>query len=58
MGAFSQPCPQPLTTMVNYMVKAICTIKRDKSIKAIDVRSNIQSEYVAKMKKNLKLTVW
>jgi hypothetical protein len=44
--------------MVNYTVKAICAIKRDRSIKAIDVRSDIQSEYVAKMKKNLKLTVW
>jgi len=26
--------------------------------KAIDVRSNVQSEYVAKMKNNLKSTVW
>ena len=47
-----------METMVNYTVKAICAIKRDGSIKAIDVRSDVQSEYVAKMKKNLKLTVW
>ena len=47
-----------METMVNYTVKAICAIKRDKSIKAIDVRSDVQSEYVSNMKKNLKLTVW
>jgi cation diffusion facilitator CzcD-associated flavoprotein CzcO len=55
-GHSSQLCY--METMVNYTVKAICAIKRDKNIKAIDVRSNVQSEYVAKMKKNLKLTVW
>jgi len=47
-----------METMVNYTVKAICAIKQDKSIKAIDARINLQSEYVAKVKKNLKLTVW
>jgi cation diffusion facilitator CzcD-associated flavoprotein CzcO len=47
-----------METMVNYTVKAISSIKRDKSIKAIDVRSDVQCEYVSKMKKNLKLTVW
>jgi len=47
-----------METMVNYTVKAICAIKQDKSIKAIDVRISLQSEYVAKVKKNLKLTVW
>ncbi|MFT5400781.1 MAG: cation diffusion facilitator CzcD-associated flavoprotein CzcO [Gammaproteobacteria bacterium] len=55
-GHSSQLCY--METMVNYTVKAICAIKRDKSIKAIDVRSNVQREYVAKTKKNLKLTVW
>lgn len=44
--------------MVKYIVKAICAIKRDKSIKAIDVKPHVQNEYVAKMKKTLKLTVW
>ena len=44
--------------MVKYTVKAIGAIKRDKSIKAIDVKSNVQNEYIAKLKKNLKLTVW
>jgi cation diffusion facilitator CzcD-associated flavoprotein CzcO len=55
-GHSSQLCY--METMVKYTVKAICAIKRDKSIKAIDVRSDVQSEYVAKTKKNLKLTVW
>jgi cation diffusion facilitator CzcD-associated flavoprotein CzcO len=55
-GHSSQLCY--METMVNYTVKAICAIKRDKNIKAIDVKSNVQSEYVAKMKKNLQLTVW
>ena len=44
--------------MVNCTVKAISAIKRDKSIKAIDVKSGVQSEYVAKMKKTMQLTVW
>jgi len=47
-----------METMVNYTVKAICAIKRDKSIKAIDVRSDVQNEYVSIMKQNLQLTVW
>ena len=47
-----------METMVNYTVKAICAIKQDKSIKAIDARISLQSEYVANVKKNLKLTVW
>jgi cation diffusion facilitator CzcD-associated flavoprotein CzcO len=55
-GHSSQLCY--METMVKYTVKAICAIKRDKSIKAIDVRSNVQSEYVANMKKKMKLTVW
>ena len=55
-GHSSQLCY--METMVNYTIKAICAIKRDKNIRAIDVRSHVQSEYVTKMKKNLKLTVW
>jgi cation diffusion facilitator CzcD-associated flavoprotein CzcO len=47
-----------METMVNYTVKAICAIKRDKTIRAIDVKSDVQSRYVTKMKKTLKLTVW
>ena len=47
-----------METLVNYAIKAICAISLDKSIKAIDVRSSSQSEYVPKMERNLKLTVW
>ena len=47
-----------METMVNYIVKAICAVKLDESIKAIDVRSDIQAEYVAEVKNNLKKTVW
>jgi len=55
-GHSSQLCY--METMVNYAVKAICAVKRDKSIKAIDVRSKLQNEYVTAMKRDLKLTVW
>ena len=55
-GHSSQLCY--METMVNYTVKAICAIKRDKTIKAIDVKSDIQSEYVAKMKETMQSTVW
>jgi len=47
-----------MQAMVGYTVKAICAVKRDKSIKAIDVVSEVQSEYVAKMKQTMQLTVW
>jgi hypothetical protein len=47
-----------MEAMVKYAVKAIRAVRRDKRIKAIDVRSDVQSDYVAAMKKNLKLTVW
>ncbi|MFT5401042.1 MAG: cation diffusion facilitator CzcD-associated flavoprotein CzcO [Gammaproteobacteria bacterium] len=55
-GHSSQLCY--METMVKYTVKAICATKQAKSIKAINVKSNVQGEYVAKMKKNLKSTVW
>jgi cation diffusion facilitator CzcD-associated flavoprotein CzcO len=47
-----------METMVDYTVDAICAVKQDKSIKAIDVRSNVQREYVTKMKNTMKSTVW
>jgi cation diffusion facilitator CzcD-associated flavoprotein CzcO len=47
-----------MQTMVGYTVKAIRAVKREKGIKAIDVKSNVQREYVAQVKKNLQLTVW
>lgn len=47
-----------METMVDYAVDAICAVKRDKSIKAIDVKSDVQRDYVAKMKSAMKSTVW
>jgi cation diffusion facilitator CzcD-associated flavoprotein CzcO len=47
-----------MQTMVAYTVKAIRAIKRTKGIRAIDVRSDVQRAYVAKVKEQLKLTVW
>jgi len=47
-----------METMVNYTVKAICAVKRDKTIRAIDVKNDVQSNYITKMKKTMKSTVW
>jgi cation diffusion facilitator CzcD-associated flavoprotein CzcO len=47
-----------METMVKYVVKAILAVKRDPGIKSIDARSDVQREYVAKTKRNLKSTVW
>ena len=55
-GHSSQLCY--METMVGYAVKAIRTVRRDKNIRAIDVRNSVQSDYVANVRKNLKLTVW
>jgi cation diffusion facilitator CzcD-associated flavoprotein CzcO len=55
-GHSSQLCY--METMVKYIVSAICAVKQDRNLKAIDVKWNVQSEYVSKMKKNLKLMVW
>jgi cation diffusion facilitator CzcD-associated flavoprotein CzcO len=55
-GHSSQLCY--METMTKYTVQAICAVKRDKSIKAIDVKPDVQSDYVAEVRKNLKKTVW
>ena len=34
----------------DYIVQAICAVKRDRSIKAIDAKRNLQDEYVAEMR--------
>lgn len=47
-----------METMVKYTVKAITAVKRDKSIKAINVKSNIQNQYIEKLHKRLNKTVW
>jgi len=47
-----------MQTMVNYVVKAIRSVKQKEGVRAIDVRSDVQRKYVAKLKKNLEKTVW
>jgi len=42
----------------DYIVQAICAVKRDKSIKAIEPKRNLQNEYVANMRQKMQKTVW
>jgi len=39
-------------------VQAICAVKRDKSLKAIDARRDLQDAYVAGMRRKMQRTVW
>jgi cation diffusion facilitator CzcD-associated flavoprotein CzcO len=41
-----------------YIVLAICAVKRDSSIKAIDARRQLQDAYVADMRRKMQKTVW
>ena len=47
-----------MQTMVSYTLKAISAVKRNKDIKAINVKSDVQKLYVENVQKKLKLTVW
>jgi len=42
----------------DYIVQAICAVKRDKRIKAIDARGELQDAYVADMRRKMQKTVW
>lgn len=42
----------------DYIVQAICAVKRDKTIKAIEPRRDLQDAYVAAMRSKLQKTVW
>jgi cation diffusion facilitator CzcD-associated flavoprotein CzcO len=42
----------------DYIVQAICAVKRDMSIKAIDARPDLQDAYIADMRRKMKKTVW
>jgi cation diffusion facilitator CzcD-associated flavoprotein CzcO len=42
----------------DYIVQAICAVKRDKSIRAIDARPGLQAAYVADMRRKMQKTVW
>jgi len=55
-GHSSQLCY--MEAMINYTVQAICAVKRDKSIKAINAKRHLQDEYVAKIKQQMAKTVW
>lgn len=43
---------------IEYIVQAITAVKRDKSIKAIDAKQDLQDAYIAKMREKMKKTVW
>jgi cation diffusion facilitator CzcD-associated flavoprotein CzcO len=47
-----------MQTMVSYTVKAIRAVKADDSIRAIHPRSDVQRDYVERVRKQLKSTVW
>ncbi|MDQ6969286.1 MAG: NAD(P)/FAD-dependent oxidoreductase [Mariprofundus sp.] len=47
-----------METVSDYIVQAIGAVKRDKSIKAIDPKRELQDEYVAKMRAKMQKTVW
>jgi cation diffusion facilitator CzcD-associated flavoprotein CzcO len=47
-----------MQTMVSYTVKAIRAVRRNEGIRAIDARSDVQRDYVARVKEQLKSTVW
>ncbi len=42
----------------DYIVQAICAVKRDKTIKAIDAKADLQDEYIAGMREKMQKTVW
>jgi cation diffusion facilitator CzcD-associated flavoprotein CzcO len=42
----------------DYIAQAICAVKRDSSLKAIDPRRELQEAYVAGMRRKMRKTVW
>lgn len=41
-----------------YIAKAICAVKRDPRIRAIDARPGLQAAYVTRMRRKMRKTVW
>jgi len=39
-------------------VQAICAVKADKAIRAIDARADLQAAYVANLRSKMQKTVW
>lgn len=52
--------PQAIRTKdgKDYIVQAICAVKRNSRIKAIDARRDLQDAYVADMRRKMQQTVW
>ncbi len=42
----------------DYIVQAICAVKRDQRIRAIDAKPELQAAYVANMRSKMQKTVW
>ena len=42
----------------DYIVQAICAVQRDKRIRAIEPRRDLQDAYVADMRRKMRKTVW
>jgi cation diffusion facilitator CzcD-associated flavoprotein CzcO len=42
----------------DYIVQAVCAVTRDKSLKAIDAKPELQDAYIADMRRKLRHTVW
>jgi hypothetical protein len=42
----------------DYIVQAICAVKLDTRIKAVDARRDLQDAYVAAMRRKMQKTVW
>jgi hypothetical protein len=42
----------------DYIVQAICAVKRDPGIRAIHPRADLQASYVARLRRKLSKTVW
>ena len=47
-----------METATDYIVQAIYAVKRDKDIKAIDPKCDLQEEYIVKMREKMQKTVW
>jgi len=47
-----------MEAMTDYTVQAICAVKQDQRIKAIDARADLQAEYIAQMRQQMQKTVW
>jgi cation diffusion facilitator CzcD-associated flavoprotein CzcO len=47
-----------MEAMTDYTVQAIGAIKRDKGIKAINAKADLQAEYIANMRQQMQKTVW